>query len=368
VTALVRRLQTFVQLLLLLALTLQTAAAAHATTTPTTTAATPTLAQLVGQKLAIRMDGTTPSTALLGRVRRGEVGAIVLFSSNITTRSALDAAIDKLQAAASAGGQPRLLVMVDQEGGKIRRIPWAGPTKSARQMGIDNSITEATQQGSSSAQTLHADGINVNLAPVADVASSTSSFMYQQARTFGFSNALVSRLTIAFADGTSSAGVVPTFKHFPGIGRATLNTDSHKVVITASKTAMEKDLLPFRNAIAAGAVPLLMLSNAIYTAWDSANAAGWSKPMSAFIRNDLGYTGVTITDSLTGTSSAYGISVSTLAARACRAGTDMVMLTGGEASTAKTFSSLLALAQSGSIPRATLQTSYDRILALKSRF
>lgn len=361
-----RRLQIFIQLLVMLALILQTAAVAHATATPATAAATPTLAQLVGQKLAIRMDGTTPSTALLGRVRRGEVGAIVLFGSNITTRTALDAAIVKLQASAAAGGQPRLLIMVDQEGGKIRRIPWAGPTLSARQMGIDNSVTETTLQGSSSARTLRSDGINVNLAPVADVADSTASFMYQQARTFGFSATRVSRLAIAFANGTSSAGVVPTFKHFPGIGRATLNTDSHKVVIRASKATMEEDLLPFRNAIAAGSVRLLMLSNAIYTAWDVTNAAGWSKAMSAFIRNDLGYTGVTITDSLTGTSTAYGLSPSTLASRACRAGTDMIMLTGSEGSTAKTFQYLLGQAQVGTIPKATLQASYDRILALKS--
>ena len=78
-------------------------------------AAEPTLAQLVGQTLVNRMNGTSPSTSLLGRVRRGEVGGIVLFRCcNITTEGALSAAITKLQAAAAAGGQPPLLVMADQ--------------------------------------------------------------------------------------------------------------------------------------------------------------------------------------------------------------------------------------------------------------
>ena len=218
------------------------------------------------------MDGTTPSTSLLGRVQRGEVGGIVLFGFNITTKSALISAISKLQAAAAAGGQPPLFIMVDQEGGTVRRIPWAGPTLSARQMGIANSVDVVTQQGSSSAAALHASSINVNLAPVADVADSTASFMYKQARTFGFSNTLVGRLSLAFATGTSSQGVMPVFKHFPGIGRATRNTDSYKVVIGASRTTLSEDLYPFRHAMAAGGAPMLMLSNATYTAWDSRTA------------------------------------------------------------------------------------------------
>jgi len=337
-----------------------------ATATATTSATSPTLAQLVGQKLVIRMDGTTPSASLLGRVQRGEVGGIVLFGFNITTKSALISAISKLQAAAAAGGQPPLFIMVDQEGGTVRRIPWAGPTLSARQMGADNSVNLVTQQGSSSAAALHASSINVNLAPVADVADSTASFMYQQGRTFGFSDTLVGRLALAFANGTRSQHVIPVFKHFPGIGRATRNTDAYKVVIGASKTTLNEDLYPFRHAISAGGAPMLMLSNATYTAWDSANGAGWSKAIGSFLRHDLGYTGVTITDSLSGQPTTYGLSLTVIAARACRAGTDMVMLTGSEPATQHTFESLLALAGSGSIARATLQTSYDRIVALKS--
>jgi beta-N-acetylhexosaminidase len=135
----------FLSPLLAVALVLDGFAGA-ATATATTSAATTTLAHLVGQKLVIRMDGTTPSASLLGRVQRGEVGGVVLFGFNITTKSALISAVSKLQAAAAAGGQPRLFIMVDQEGGTVRRIPWAGPTLSARQMGIDNSVDLVTQQ------------------------------------------------------------------------------------------------------------------------------------------------------------------------------------------------------------------------------
>jgi beta-N-acetylhexosaminidase len=367
VTAFVRGLQHLIRLLVAVALTLHLAVAAQAADRGAATPP-PTLSQLVGQKLVIRMDGTTPSAGLLARVRRGEVGGIVLFGFNITTKSALIAATAKLQKAAAEGGQPPLLIMVDQEGGTVRRLPWAGPTLSARQMGVDGSVDLVTQQGSSSAAALKAAGINVNLAPVMDVADSNASFMYRQARTFGFSDTAVARLATAFAEGTGSQGVLPVLKHFPGIGRATRNTDFSRAVIRASRWAMDEDLLPFRRAIDAGAAPIVMLSNATYSAWDSENGAGWSKAMSAFLRDDIGYTGVTITDSLTGQATIYQRPLHVIAARACRAGTDMLMLTGSEGATARTFSRLVSLAESGSISRGTLRASHDRIIALKSRF
>ncbi len=88
----------------------------------------PTLAQLVGQKLMVRMAGRRPSRALLARVRRGEIGGVVLLASNITTRAALIELTRSLQQAAAAGGQPPLLIALDQEGGSVKRVPWAPPT------------------------------------------------------------------------------------------------------------------------------------------------------------------------------------------------------------------------------------------------
>jgi Glycosyl hydrolase family 3 N terminal domain len=110
-----------------------------------------------------------------------------------------------------------------------------------------------------------------------------------------------------------------------------------------------------------------MLSNATYAAYDSANAAGWSPAISVgLLRNTLGFTGVTITDSLSGTAAARGVSATSLALRAAKAGTDMILLTGSEAATKASYAALLTAAQDGTIPLATLQASYDRILALKA--
>ncbi|HEY8437649.1 MAG TPA: glycoside hydrolase family 3 N-terminal domain-containing protein [Candidatus Limnocylindrales bacterium] len=331
------------------------------------TAATPTLAQLIGQKLVVAMSGTTPSADLLGRIRRGEVGGVILFGSNVTTKTALVSLTKQLHAAAAAGGQPRFLVAVDQEGGSIKRIPWAPPTLSPPQMGALGSTTTARSQGQLTGAALKALGIDVDLAPVADVPASTSSFLYQQGRTWSFSATRTASLSDAFSTGLELGGEIPSMKHFPGLGYATLNTDTHMVSIRVSRTALAPGLLPYRTAIPHG-MPLIMLSNATYSAYDPYAAAGWSPAINTtLLRGTLGFRGVTITDSLDGTAASRGYTTAHIAYRAAKAGTDMLLITGSEATSRGVFSSLLSEAQSGAIPLSLLQASYARILALKNR-
>jgi beta-N-acetylhexosaminidase len=333
---------------------------------PTAVAATNTFAQLIGQKLMVAMFGTTPTAALLGRIGRGEVGGVILFGSNITTASALIVLTTKLRNAAAAGGQPPLLIATDQEGGSVKRVSWIPPTLSPPQMGALGSASVAYTQGLNTGAALRGLGINHNLAPVADVPSSTASFMYLQGRTWSFSASLTATLSDAFASGLEAGGDLPTMKHFPGIGFATLNTDSNVVTITASRAALAPGLLSYQQAIAHH-IPLIMLSNATYSAYDPYNAAGWSPAINGtLLRGTLGFTGVTITDSLDGTAAARGVTTTSLALKAAKAGTDMIMLTGSESSSAATYATLLRDVQHGLISAAALQTSYDRILALKT--
>ena len=110
-----------------------------------------------------------------------------------------------------------------------------------------------------------------------------------------------------------------------------------------------------------------MLSNATYTALDPDNAAGWSRAIATdLLRGELGYTGATITDSLNGTAESRDVSARSLAELAAKAGVDLVMLTGDEASTVRAHDALMARAESGWLDRADLEASYARILALKA--
>jgi beta-N-acetylhexosaminidase len=337
---------------------------AFAPVTPVASATQPTLSQLIGQKLIVRMEGTTPSADLLGRIRRGEIGGVLLFGSNITTRAALIALTTQLHAAARAGGQPHFLIAVDQEGGPIKRIPWAPPTLSAPAMGRIGSTSVARTQGAETGAALRDLGIDIDFAPVADIATATG-FMYRAGRTFSLSAVARASLADAFASGLESGGVLPSMKHFPGLAFATRNTDSSVVIINMSRTRLAPGLKPYRTAIGHH-IPLIMLSNATYPAYDSVNAAGWSTAINRFLRGQLGFTGVTITDSLTGTAKARGRPVSAFATGAARAGTDLILLTGSEASTRATFATLLAKARQGTISLTTLRASYARIAAMKA--
>jgi beta-N-acetylhexosaminidase len=329
-------------------------------------AAAPTLAQLIGQKLMVAMSGTVPSAALLGRVQRGEVGGIILFGSNIGSAQSLVTLTSKLRAAASAGGQPPLLIATDQEGGAVRRVPWAPPTLTVPAMGSSGSTATAASQGKATATVLRCAGIDLDLAPVADLPASTASILYRQGRTWSFDASTNAAMSDAFASGLELGLGVPSMKHFPGLGFATADTDTSVVTIGASAASLADGLKPYQAAIAHG-LPMVMLSNATYSAYDALNAAGWSRAIGVdLLRGSLGFTGVTITDSLTGTAAARGVSPTSLAIRAAQAGTDMILVTGSETSTQATYGALVDAAVSGSIPGAVLRASYDRIVALKA--
>ena len=111
------------------------AAATLLSIAPAPAAAAPSLQHLIGQKLVVSMDGHTPSASLLERARRGRIGGVLIHSWNFSSAAQLESITAKLQQAAAEGGQPPLLIAVDQEGGLVRRLRWAAPTMSAAQMG-----------------------------------------------------------------------------------------------------------------------------------------------------------------------------------------------------------------------------------------
>lgn len=326
----------------------------------------PTIEQLIGQKLIVRMGGTQPSAKLLERIRRGQIGGVVLLGTNVRDPGQLRRLTRRLQREATRGGQPPLLIAVDQEGGGIRRLTWAPPTVTVPEMGRRGSTRLARQQGRRTGVALREMGINVDLAPVADIPHVPGSFMRAQGRTFSDDPAVTTRLANAFARGLADAGVLATMKHFPGLGYATRNTDRLVEVIRRGRAALDADLDPYRQAIRQG-VPLVMLSNATYTAWDRDAAAGWSHAIvHGLLREELGFQGVTMTDSLDGTANSRDLRAVDLALRAAEAGTDLLLLTGSERTTTKLFDRLVREATAGDLPLDRLRESYDRILHLKS--
>ncbi|HLK44143.1 MAG TPA: glycoside hydrolase family 3 N-terminal domain-containing protein [Thermoleophilia bacterium] len=328
--------------------------------------AAPTLQQLVGQRLVVAMSGTAPDASLLARIRAGEVGGVILFGANIVSPAQLTHLTATLQAAAHAGGQPRLIICTDQEGGEVKRIPWAPPNRSAQQLGALPS-SQSTLSGSMTAAALAADGVNVDLAPVADVPAGPADFIEQQHRAFSTSRFTVALDAGAFAGGLEAHGVWPTLKHFPGLGLATVSTDVALVTIDAPAATLNRDLLPYQVAFRRSLDPIVMLSTAIYPAYDF-RAAAWSPPIiQGILRGTLGFGGVTMSDSLDSAAAVRHVSDASLAVRSAEAGNDLVLVTGSEADGAGVYNALLSAARSGALTGANLNASYARITALKSR-
>jgi beta-N-acetylhexosaminidase len=312
----------------------------------TANAEAPTLAQLVGQRLVVAMKGTHPNLPLLARVRAGQVGGVILFSGNISSRAQVAAATAALQAAARAGGRPPLLIATDQEGGLVRRIPWAPPKRSAAELGALPSWFSGTA-GRRAGAALRAIGINLALAPVADVPAGPADFIEQQRRAFSTSRFTVATDAAAFAAGLEAGGALPTMKHFPGLGLATVSTDEALVRIRASRAKLVRGLLPYQVAFRRSLGPVVMLSTAIYPALDD-RAAAWSWPIiHGLLRNRLGFHGVTITDSLDAAAAARGVTDPVLALRSAPAGADLLLVTGSQATSKGVYNRLLAAARAG---------------------
>jgi beta-N-acetylhexosaminidase len=285
---------------------------------------------------------------------------VIVHRFNFSSSARLRSIAAALQQAAASGGQPRLLIAVDQEGGAVKTIPWLPPVRSPDRV---RSIPDARVDGRRTGAALLDLGVNTDFAPVADVPGSTRSAVYRQGRTWSFDARTTARLAGAFALGLANAHALATMKHFPGLGLATADTDRAVVRITASRARLEPGLLPYRGT----RVPLVMLSNAIYDAYDRTNAAGWSREIATqLLRGELGYRGATITDSLDGAAHARRIAPNGLAIAAANAGTDLILLTGGEVATRNVFTTLLQAAQRGRVHRSSLLASYQRILALKA--
>ena len=322
------------------------------------------LPALVGSRLVVGMDGTTPSPALIERIRGGRVGGVILMGANVRTAAQVRALTASLRAAARSGGR-RILIATDQEGGLVRRFRWAPPVAAAEELGR---LTEAAirRRGRETATALERLGVDVDLAPVADVPGVPRSFIAMERRGFSTIPARAAKGVTAFAAGLLDGGAAPTLKHFPGLGLATASTDDEAVMIDTGAAALAPGLVVYRRAIAAGVVPLVMVSNASYRAYGGRPAA-WSPRVLRVLRG-LGFRGATITDALEPLAKTHGTALEETAVRAAAAGVDLLLLVGSESSTARVYDAVLAAARSGRLPRAALELSARRIEELAATY
>ena len=298
-----------------------------------------------------------PTKAFLARIRNGKMGGVLFLGNDWLTRSKVKHITTQLQQAACTRGEP-LLIALDQEGGYVKRLAWAPPTEAPADM---TSPTDAHDQAAGAAAALQESGVSIDFAPVVDTPSTSDNFL--GSRAFSRNRKWNAKMGKAFVRGLQQNGIAATAKHFPGLGLAGGNTDNGQITINASKAKIEPGLLPFQTAVNAG-IKLVMVNTAIYPHLDaSRNPAAFSrKIINGILRKQLGFKGITVTDSLTAPAPA---AIPHAATKAMLAGSDL-LIWGSESSAEQGYATLLADAPGSSALRARLAQASGRIRALKT--
>jgi beta-N-acetylhexosaminidase len=309
--------------------------------------------QQVGQLTVSSFPDPVAPDYVRRRLRAGETAGVILFGLNASTRSQWRRLTRSVQGPADG----RALVMVDQEGGGVRTVGWAGPGAAQSEQGGPAAVRRAAE---AAARQLRGTGVNVNLAPVADVPGGPAPAL--RSRAFAGGARSIADRTRASIEGMSSAGVAATAKHFPGMGRARANTDDASTEIRGE---LDRDLLPFRAGIAAD-VPLVMLSHAHYPNLDPERIASQSpRVVTGLLREELGFDGVIVTDSIEAQAVLDQSGVARAAERSIRAGADLILTT-GSASWNQVHPWLLRRARASAALRERVRRSAARVLALKA--
>jgi beta-N-acetylhexosaminidase len=322
--------------------------------------------QLAGQRLMVGFAGQHFNDDLRWLIQDLGVGGLILFKLNIDTPEQVRQLCADCQAFADRCGQPPLLIAVDQEGGPVARLraPFSEFPGNPHMQGLD----DARHFGEVTARELLSVGINMDMAPVVDVAPADMSGIMAD-RVFGADPAHVSAMGRAVIETLQRQGVMAVAKHFPGIGRTVRDSHHELPVFHESAQAMETvEFPPFAAAMQAG-VSAVMLSHILYANID----ARWPASLSPAIARDLlrgrfGYQGVVITDDLDMGAIKRHFDIPTAIRQIMAAEIDIALICHKGPAIQTAFEDMHAQIQSDTGLRDKSRESAARILSLKQRY
>jgi beta-N-acetylhexosaminidase len=322
------------------------------------------LERKVAQLFLFGFRGTDANADIFGRLRRVDLGGIVVAATNYTDTAQLGALTAEARAAARGKRHVPPWVITSQEGGELNSFPDLPPAGLPADMG---SAREAGTAAEQSASALRGLGVNGVLGPVVDVGQESGSAL--GARVYSDNPDEVA----AYADATVTAyrkhHVFSSVSHFPGLGAADQSTEEGPATVGLGLEELrERDLIPFEAAVDAG-VPGVILSHALYPFSDFTVPASLSKQVATdLLRRDLRFKGVAITDDLADPAITAIYSVPDAALRALRVGADMLYISGGPGDQQAAYVAVLRAVQRGRVPRRRLNEAVGRILLAKQDY
>ena len=325
-----------------------------------------------GYHVIYSYSGTAVPSSLKTYITQGKVGGVILFGSNVnsSTPNAIADLQSTWQQSRYYTGSP-LLIVTDQEGGEVVRLP-GGPNESEKEIGSSsNPTTAATTAGQQAADALATYNNNGNLAPVCDVFRTPGDFDDQYQRSYSSDPNIAAECSSAFVTAQQGSGAVTALKHFPGLGAATANenTDERPVTLNVSIDDLRAiDEVPFTAGIQAG-TKMVMPSWALYPDFDAYYPSGLSSSwIKDELRGRLGFTGVTISDSIeAGALEVFGDDYGHRAVLATAAGMDLILAAIQDPEQGSDIvDALVDAVDNGTLDASNFSDSSQRILDLRS--
>jgi beta-N-acetylhexosaminidase len=319
------------------------------------------LERKVAQLFALGFEGTDSSADIVARLRRLDAGAVVLAPHNYTDPVGLEALTGALSATARAARHLRPFVLTSQEGGELNALRGLPPSAPPADLA---SPAQAGAEALASGRALRGLGVTGVLGPVLDVGLESGSAL--GARVYSDDPEEVAAYARRTAQAYRRERVFSSAAHLPGLGGADQSTrDGPATVGLELDQLRERDLIPFKAAIAAGA-PGVTLAHALYPFSDFTVPASLSSAVAGrLLRDELGFEGIALTDDLADPAITALYTVPEAAREAVRAGADMLVISGPPEDQEAAYRSVLQAVRSGRISPARLDTAVGRILSVK---
>jgi beta-N-acetylhexosaminidase len=329
----------------------------------TAAAARMPLARQVAQLFLIGLQGTDPSSPDVAAFANKDWGGAVLGRANFVSDAQIGSLAAGISTLARSAGNATPLIAAPQDGGPQTAFPDL-PPEAQSMIGASGESAGAAAQASLAGKQLRSLGLNMTFAPLADVDVLGGAL---SGSLFSSSPGAVARFASAALGGYAQSGLIAAAGHFPGAGAASANPDQIRASVGGSLAGLEqRDLIPF--AAIATQAPVIMMSNAVYAAFDGVTPAALLPQAVRLLRDRYGYQGVVMTDDLDAALLATGGTAGQAAVSALQAGNDLLYIGGSQGEQLSAYDAVLHAVQSGQISRAQLRNALLRVLTLKARY
>lgn len=327
----------------------------------------------IGQMILIGFPKAAVDTEVLREIREGKVGSIIIFEKNIPAQNSF-VALKKITWTYQQAATIPLFISIDQEGGKVNRLKdkYGFPRSiTAEAMGKSNSLDSVRFYAEATAATLAGLGINVNFAPVVDLAAEpTNPIIVKYGRAFSNNEDSVALLAKEFIKQHRKYGVITSLKHFPGHGSS--KHDTHLGIADVTNTWTDRELKPYRVLIDSGYVDAIMTSHIVNRNLDkNGNPGTLSKPiLEGILRGRLNFDGLVFTDDMQMHAITKHYGFEEAIKLAITAGVDIMTFSNNiagsdERTVDKVHGIIRKFVESGVITKERIDQSFDRIMIVK---